>query len=87
MESNLTLLVVHIFVKWGVGEFKPTTFAFRPPGHRETEASESGDALELSFFFSVGPIDWFKKVSEEWSRKPCFSQWLCFYLSTFSKYL
>lgn len=51
MESNLTLLVVHIFVKWGVGEFKPTTFAFRPPGHRETEASESGDALELSFFF------------------------------------
>lgn len=57
MESNLTLLVVHIFVKWGVGEFKPTTFAFRPPGHRETEASESGDALELSFFF-FGGSDW-----------------------------
>lgn len=63
--------------------------AFRDRGHRETEASKFGDALELSCFFSVGPFDWFNKVSEEWSREALFFTMVMFrfiYIIVFSIY-
>ena len=76
MESNLTTLA-HICFNWGLVSSNPppSTPTTRTPWNWSLRIWRRPGAEFL--FFSVGPIDWFKKVSEEWSRKPCFSQWLC----------